>query len=94
MSRPHKYQATFHRFSQSKSTTTSQAKSAPTMNVGSGNQDAVALLTADHRAVEQLFEQYQETSDQSQKSDLARQIGVELIVHSKRRSSTMALRCS
>jgi hemerythrin superfamily protein len=66
---------------QSKSTTASQAKSTSTTNVG-GGQDAVALLTADHRAVEQLFEQYQGTSDQTQKSELAHKICVELTVHS------------
>jgi len=72
---------------QSKSTTTSQAKSASTISVGSGSvgsgkQDAVALLTADHRAVEQLFEQYQDAGEQSQKSELAHKICVELTVHS------------
>jgi hypothetical protein len=49
---------------QSKSTTASQAKSTSTISVGGGGQDAVTLLTADHRAVEQLFEQYQGTNDQ------------------------------
>ena len=67
---------------QSKSTTTSQAKSASTINVGGASQDAVALLTADHRAVEQLFEQYQGTEEQTQKSELAHKICVELTVHS------------
>ena len=68
---------------QSKSTTASQAKSTSTtstISVG-GGQDAVALLAADHRAVEQLFEQYQGTSDQTQKSELAHKICVELTVH-------------
>lgn len=44
-------------------------------------QDAVALLTADHRKVEQLFEQYQAAGGQGQKGSLAFQIGVELTVH-------------
>jgi hemerythrin superfamily protein len=66
---------------QSKSTTASQAKSTSTISVG-GGQDAVALLTADHRAVEQLFEEYQGTSDPTQKSELAHKICVELTVHS------------
>ena len=70
---------------QSKSMTASQAKSTSTistsMNVG-GGQDAVALLTADHRKVEQLFEQYQGTKEHTQKAQLARKICVELIVHS------------
>ncbi len=67
---------------QSKSTTASQAKSMSTTNVTSGNQDAVALLTADHRTVEQLFEQFQGASDQNKKSELAHKICVELTVHS------------
>jgi hemerythrin superfamily protein len=67
---------------QSKSTTASQPKSASTTSVSSGSQDAVALLTADHRAVEQLFEQYQGTEEQTEKSQLAHKICVELTVHS------------
>lgn len=70
---------------QSKSTTASQAKSTSTMSTlmsAGGGQDAVALLTADHREVEQLFEQYQGTKEQTQKAQLARKICVELTVHS------------
>ncbi len=42
---------------QSKSTTTPQAKSASITDVNGDRQDAASLLTADHRNVEQLFEQ-------------------------------------
>jgi hypothetical protein len=45
------------------------------------SEDAVALLTADHRKVESLFEQYQEASDGEQKAQLAQQICTELNVH-------------
>jgi len=58
---------------QSESTTASHAESTSTksrISASNGDQDAVALLTADHRAVEQLFEQYQGTSDQTQKAEL------------------------
>ncbi|MBV8145200.1 MAG: hemerythrin domain-containing protein [Gammaproteobacteria bacterium] len=67
---------------QSKSTTASQSKSSSAVSAGGDGQDAVALLSADHRAVEQLFEQYQGTSDQDQKSELAHKVCVELTVHS------------
>jgi hemerythrin superfamily protein len=67
---------------QSKATSASQAKSPSTTNLGAGKQDAVALLTADHRAVEQLFEQYESAADETQKSELAHKICVELTVHS------------
>jgi hypothetical protein len=43
--------------------------------------DAVTLLSADHRKVEQLFSQYQKQSEQRQKAQLARQISTELIIH-------------
>ena len=67
---------------QSKSTSASPAKSLSATKAGNGNPDAVALLTADHRAVEQLFDQYAGTDDPTQKSELARRICVELTVHS------------
>ena len=44
-------------------------------------EDAVALLTADHRKVEALFEQYQAAGDAAQKAQLAQQICTELNVH-------------
>ncbi|HVN46624.1 MAG TPA: hemerythrin domain-containing protein, partial [Steroidobacteraceae bacterium] len=67
---------------QSKSTTASESKSTPAATMGGNGQDAVSLLTADHRSVEKLFEQYQSTSDQGQKSQLAHKACVELTVHS------------
>jgi hemerythrin superfamily protein len=42
-------------------------------------QDAITLLKADHRKVEGLFEKYE--SARSKKADIARQICMELIVH-------------
>jgi hemerythrin superfamily protein len=44
-------------------------------------QDAVALLKADHRTVEELFEQYEKASGDGKKQKLAEQICMELIVH-------------
>ena len=42
-------------------------------------KDAIALLKADHRKVEELFEQYE--SARSKKSDIAEQICMELTIH-------------
>lgn len=42
-------------------------------------QDAIALLKADHRKVEDLFEKYE--SARGRKAEIARQICLELIIH-------------
>jgi hemerythrin superfamily protein len=44
-------------------------------------QDAIELLTDDHRTVEELFEQFEKTSDSQKKEQIARQICTELKVH-------------
>jgi len=46
-------------------------------------QDAVALLKADHRAVEELFEQFEEASGDGRKHKLAEEICLELSVHAQ-----------
>ena len=46
-----------------------------------GSQDAIQLLTADHRAVEDLFEQFEKAKSDGDKEELARQICTELKVH-------------
>lgn len=43
--------------------------------------DAIALLKADHRAVEDLFAQYEKADSRAKKTSLAQQICMELIVH-------------
>lgn len=43
--------------------------------------DAIALLKADHRAVETLFAAYEEASGKAQKAKLAQQICMELSIH-------------
>ena len=45
--------------------------------------DAIALLKADHRKVEGLFEQYEKTKSGARKKSLAQQICLELTVHTK-----------
>jgi hemerythrin superfamily protein len=46
-------------------------------------QDAIALLKADHRTVEALFEQFEGTSGSAKKQKIALQICLELTVHAK-----------
>jgi hemerythrin superfamily protein len=46
-------------------------------------QDAVALLKADHRQVEQWFEQFESTRSDDRKSKLAQQICQALTVHTE-----------
>jgi len=46
-------------------------------------QDAVALLKADHRAVEELFSKFEEASGDGKKQKIAEQICLELSVHAK-----------
>ncbi|MDP5277401.1 hemerythrin domain-containing protein [Sphingomonas sp. DG1-23] len=46
-------------------------------------QDAIALLKADHRAVEELFEQFEAARSAAAKRQLATQICLELTVHTR-----------
>ncbi|MDG2516059.1 hemerythrin [Sphingobium yanoikuyae] len=43
--------------------------------------DAIALLKADHRTVEALFEQYEKAASATKKGDIAHQICTELKIH-------------
>jgi hypothetical protein len=43
--------------------------------------DAIALLKADHRLVESLFEQFEKTTSDAKKKALATQICTELVIH-------------
>jgi hemerythrin superfamily protein len=46
-------------------------------------QDAIALLKADHRKVEELFEQFEAASGSGKKQKIAMQICLELTVHTQ-----------
>jgi hypothetical protein len=46
-------------------------------------QDAVELLTRDHRAVEDLFLRYRTAADAAEKAALTRQVGLLLKVHAR-----------
>lgn len=45
--------------------------------------DAIALLKADHRKVEDLFAQFEKASSDNRKEEIARQICLELTVHAQ-----------
>jgi hemerythrin superfamily protein len=45
--------------------------------------DAIALLKADHRAVEELFEQFEKSRSPAKKADLAQEICTELTIHAQ-----------
>jgi hypothetical protein len=47
------------------------------------NQDAIATLKSDHRKVEQLFEKFKSSQDQTTQATVARQVCLELIIHTK-----------
>ena len=47
------------------------------------SQDAIALLKADHRAVEELFEKFEKASGEGRKQGLAEEICLELSVHAQ-----------
>ena len=46
-------------------------------------QDAIALLKADHRTVEELFEKFEKASGEGRKQSLAEEICLELSVHAQ-----------
>jgi hemerythrin superfamily protein len=49
----------------------------------SKNQDAIALLKDDHRAVEKLFKDFEAAKGEGRKETLARRICLELTIHTK-----------
>jgi hemerythrin superfamily protein len=54
---------------------------AKAKSAGEGTQDAIALLKADHRQVEEWFEQFEKARDADRKQKLATQICDALKVH-------------
>jgi hemerythrin superfamily protein len=56
-------------------------KSARTRRAGGAQQDAIALLKADHRQVEEWFEQFESSRSEAKKSELAQKICQALTVH-------------
>jgi hemerythrin superfamily protein len=54
---------------------------ATSSRAGTSRRDAIALLKADHRQVEDWFEQFESSRSESKKSDLAERICQALTVH-------------
>jgi hemerythrin superfamily protein len=75
MQRGKKRSATAKRRKRSGSRSTSRASRAPRQ------QDAIALLKADHRQVEEWFSQFESTRSSSRKQELAQKICTALKVH-------------
>ena len=70
--------------SKSKSKSKSNGKaSGRTNGNGRGKADAETLLKADHRKVEGLFKKFERAESDSEKEQLAKQICLELIIHTK-----------
>lgn len=61
----------------------SKKSSSKTAATQTGSQDAVALLKADHRRVEELFSEFEEATRSDRKSRLASEICTELKVHTE-----------
>lgn len=64
----------------SKSKSSSRSKSASTR---AGEQNAIQLLKADHREVEDMFSQFEKTNGMATKAKLAEQICLALKVHTQ-----------
>jgi hemerythrin superfamily protein len=58
-----------------------RAKSARKTDTAMRSQDAIALLKADHREVEDLFAQFEKARDSARKQELANQICMALKMH-------------
>jgi len=59
-----------------------KSKSAKSSGRGNGSRnDAIALLKADHRQVEEWFEQFEKARDDGRKAALAKQICTDLVIH-------------
>jgi hemerythrin superfamily protein len=58
-----------------------RAKSKSARRAGGSQQDAIALLKADHRQVEEWFGQFDKSRSESKKSELAQKICAALTVH-------------
>jgi hypothetical protein len=66
-----------------KKSTKSARKSTNGAKASSPTPDAIALLKADHRTVEELFEKFENARDGAAKERIATQICLELVVHSQ-----------
>jgi len=63
--------------------TRSRSQTAQSKAARAGAQDAIALLKADHREVEDLFEQFEKSRSEDKKAQLAQKICQALKMHTK-----------
>ena len=63
--------------------TTNMNDTSASNSKSNGKQEATALLKADHKLVEQLFDDYEQTNSKSQKKQLVEQICKELSIHAQ-----------
>ncbi len=71
--------------SQGRSKNTSDIGAAPERTGGGTPETAEELLKADHRRVEELFTRYEESGESADKQELARQVCMELMIHTRAR---------
>ena len=69
--------------SASKRSSKARSASKRTSSSTTRSQDAIALLKADHRAVEKLFGQFEKAKDEGRKQQIAQQICMELRIHTQ-----------
>lgn len=69
--------------SSSRKSAGSKSRSTARKTASSGQKDAIQLLKADHREVEKLFRDFQKASGEDRKTQLARKICMELMIHTQ-----------
>lgn len=62
---------------------TSAAKKSTSEAKSPAKQDAISLLRADHKLVEQLFEQYEKARSPAKKQEIINEICAELTIHAQ-----------
>lgn len=67
--------------SDSQKSSPQQTSGQKTASATTASTDAVSLLKADHRKVEQLFKQYEAADGEDEKSEIARKVCLELTIH-------------
>ena len=63
--------------------TTNMNDTSASNSKSNGKQEATALLKADHKLVEQLFDDYEQSNTKSQKKQIVEQICKELSIHAQ-----------
>ena len=69
--------------SKSKQSSSRSSSASNSRNGSSGGKSAITLLRADHKLVQDLFDQYEKTRSEDRKAEIAEQICLELTVHAQ-----------